>query len=447
MAYLEAAAPWWRTAPAESATILLPSGTHPAATDALTGSRTAFYALVAFTVILLLAPQAWLPVLQVFRIALVAAAVAAAAHVLERTAHRKAITPFSPEIALAFALVAWAVITLPLSIWPGGSIHLLVDNYLKAIAFFWLLGSIVTSTARLKGLAWTLSLCALPLAGTAVRNYLLGEDLLSTGVAGFYRIAGYEGGSGLTGNPNDLALMLNLIIPITGALALIERGLKRFVLLGTLGLSVAAVFMTFSRAGFLTLAAIFVMGLAVLLRRRAPGAAFGLLLLALLVPPFLPNGYVERLTTITNIEADRTGSAQGRLSDFLVAGEVILKHPVTGVGAGQDLIALNQERGAETWVSVHNAYLQYGVDLGIPGVLLFLWLHFLCLRVARQVERRAGRDPATQPLAHLASGIQVSLVAFFVAAMFHPVAYQFYFFTIGGLAVGLRHACRVEVAR
>ena len=42
----------------------------------------------------------------------------------------------------------------------------------------------------------------------------------------------------------------------------------------------------------------------------------------------------------------------------------------------------------------------------------------------------------------LAAGLQVSLAAFFVAAMFHPIAYQFYFFTIGGLAVALKHTAR-----
>ena len=28
--------------------------------------------------------------------------------------------------------------------------------------------------------------------------------------------------------------------------------------------------------------------------------------------------------------------------------------------------------------------------------------------------------------------------------MFHPIAYQFYFFTVAGLAVALKNACRAE---
>jgi O-antigen ligase len=206
---------------------------------------------------------------------------------------------------------------------------------------------------------------------------------------------------------------------------------------------VAAVILTFSRAGFLTLAASFVMFFAVLVRRKAPGAAVGLLLLALCVPPLLPDGYMARLSTITNIETDRTGSAQGRWRDTKIAAGVVAKNPIIGVGIGQDVLAMNEER-ADTWRRVHNAYLQYGVDLGIPGMLLFVWLHVLCFRTARAVENRAAGNPAYRDLALLAAGVQVSLVAFAVAAMFHPIAYQFYFFSIAGLAVALRNTWHTE---
>jgi probable O-glycosylation ligase (exosortase A-associated) len=408
------------------------------------GSRVAFIALISFTVILLLSPQEWVPGLRVFRIALLAAGLAIVAHLIERTIHRQPVAAFSPELAIALALVGWAVLTVPLSSWPGGSVRVLVDHYLKAVAFFWLIGAVVTTTNRLRVLAWTLVLCAIPLAATGISHYVSGEHL-STGVRGFYRITGYTGGSGLTGNPNDLALMLNLILPIAGALIFITRGALRAVAVAALLLCVAAVILTFSRAGFLTLAASFVMFMAVLMRRKAPGGAVGLLLLAVCVPPLLPDGYVARLGTITNIETDATGSAQGRWRDTKVAAGVVARNPLIGVGIGQDVLAMNDERG-DTWRRVHNAYLQYGVDLGIPGLLLFVWLHVRSFRTAHAVERRAAGSTAHRDLALLAAGVQVSLVAFAVAAMFHPIAYQFYFFSIAGLAVALGHTCRAEIA-
>jgi probable O-glycosylation ligase (exosortase A-associated) len=430
---------WWRRAPVSAAA----AATRPLVAVE-TGGRAAFYALVAFTVILLVSPQTWFPVLKIFRIALLAAGVAMAAHVVERTARRQPITPLSPEIGIALALVGWAMLTLPMSVWPGGSVRVMSDHFLKAIAFFWLLGAIVNTSDRLRLMAWTLTLCAIPLAATGVANYL-GGATLSTGVRGFTRIAGY--GGVLTENPNDLALMLNLIIPISGSLVLGERGIRRLIVLGIMALSAAAVVLTFSRAGFLTLAATFVLFLGMLVRQKSAGVAIVLLIIGVAAPTMLPSGYIDRLATITNIEQDRTGSAQGRWNDTKVALSVIGKSPIVGAGIGQDLLVMNEARGEDEWTSVHNAYLQYGVDLGVLGLLLFAWLHLTCLRAARAVDRRASVDPSVRELQPLACGLQISLVAFGVAAMFHPIAYQFYFFSVAGLAVALRNTCRLMIAR
>lgn len=430
---------WWRPAAAQPRVAGIQAVTAPRSTMA-------FGALVAFTTILLLSPQSWFPLLGSLRIAFLAAGIAIAAHLFDRMTHAKDAPPMPGEVLVAVTLVAWATLTLPLSYWPAGSVAVLTDHYLKAIAFFWLIGTLATTPDRLRTLAWTLVLCSIPLAVTGLKNFVVGETL-STGVAGFTRIYGYAGGSGLTGNPNDLALMLNLIIPIAGALAWTSRKpAHRMVALAALLLSMGAVVVTFSRAGFLTLAASALMFMVVLIRRRSAGAAIGLLVLALGALPLLPEGYVDRLSTITNMEADRTGSATGRWEDSKVAVGVVAQNAIIGVGIGQDILAMNQERGA-TWRQVHNAYLQYGVDLGIPGLLLFVWLHVMCFRSARAVERRAARDPAFRDIGFLAAGVQVSLVAFGVAALFHPIAYQFYFFSVAGLAVALKTTCRAEIAR
>jgi len=423
--------PWWQTRTSSPALALAPQG-----------SSVAFGALVAFTAILLLSPQAWFPILKAFRIAFLAAGLAIAAHVVERTAHRRSITQLSPEIGIALTLVCWSILTLPLSVWPGGSVRILTDYYLKAIAFFWLLGTIVTTTDRLRTMAWTLTLCAIPLAATGIFNYVAGE-FLSTGVRGFYRISGYMGV--LTANPNDLALMLNLIIPLTGALVVGGRGVKRLFAIAVMLLCVAAVILTFSRAGFLTLGAMFILLLGMLVTRRRTGIAAALLLLALCAYPLVPDGYMTRISTITNITEDVTGSAQGRWRDAKVAAGLVAKHPVVGAGIGQDILVMNDERGIDTWRRVHNAYLQYGVDLGLPGLLMFVWLHLTCYRTARAVEQRAAAVPSLRDLQPLATGVKMSLVAFGVAAMFHPIAYQFYFFSVAGLAVALRNTYRTAI--
>ena len=50
-------------------------------------------------------------------------------------------------------------------------------------------------------------------------------------------------------------------------------------------------------------------------------------------------------------------------------------------------------------------------------------------------------------IGYLVGGQTGMIVAFLVAAMFHPIAYQFYFFSIAGLAVALKNTYRAEMAR
>jgi O-antigen ligase len=204
--------------------------------------------------------------------------------------------------------------------------------------------------------------------------------------------------------------------------------------------------LTFSRAGFLTLGATVILFVAMLVTHRRLTLAAAVLLLALCAWPLLPNGYASRISTITNITEDATGSAQGRWRDTKVAAELVAKNLIVGAGIGQDILVMNDERGIDTWRRVHNAYLQYGVDLGLPGLLLFAWLHVTCYRTARAVEKRASAVAAVRKLQPLAAGVKISLLAFGVAAMFHPIAYQFYFFSIAGLAVALRNTYLAALA-
>ena len=200
-----------------------------------------------------------------------------------------------------------------------------------------------------------------------------------------------------------------------------------------------AVILTFSRAGFLTLAATSILFALWLLRHRAPGKAAVLLLAGLCAIPFLPQGYADRLSTITDIEADQTGSATGRWRDYQMALGVIARNPILGAGIGQDVLAMNQSRG-DDWVSVHNAFLEYAVDLGLPGA------GALHLAVRRLFPQRAGRSSALGPRSRPATSLiwrracRSRSSRFAVAAFFHPIAYQFYFFAIGGLAVALKRA-------
>jgi O-antigen ligase len=242
----------------------------------------------------------------------------------------------------------------------------------------------------------------------------------------------------MTGNPNDLALTLNLVLPLTVALLfLTKRPLWRAVLIAIIMLDVAVIVLTFSRGGFLTLTLSAAIVLWRITRRVGPKYALAAVGLLLVLAPFVPSSYYARLATITDVEADETNSAEVRQQDLVVAIGYIARHPLIGSGIGTNDLAMNAERGA-SWAAVHNAYLQVGMELGLPGLILYVAIVAGTLKAVGRIVRRTRGDAAQRELFWLASGLQVSLIAFVFAAMLHPAAYNFYFYYFGGLALAAR---------
>jgi O-antigen ligase len=153
----------------------------------------------------------------------------------------------------------------------------------------------------------------------------------------------------------------------------------------------------------------------------------------------VPETYVDRLATVTDIESDPTNSSQTRWRDMVAAAHFVTQHPIIGAGIGMDVLALNEVRGAR-WKQVHNVYLEYAVDLGLPGAVLFIMLLYSVFKAARSSLRRLAHKDELRDLFLLAEALQVSLIAFAVASFFHPVAYHFYFYYIAGLALAVRSA-------
>jgi O-antigen ligase len=221
-----------------------------------------------------------------------------------------------------------------------------------------------------------------------------------------------------------------------GLLLATRTGIPRLVLAGVVILDVGAVIATFSRSGFLTLAATLLIYLWRMVRRPQRGWAVVAIALMLLALPFLPAGYTRRIATIGDTKSDETGSSEQRWNTMTAAVALIQKNPLIGAGLGMDELALNAERGSE-WVHVHNVYLQYGVDLGLPGLIVFVWLLVLCLRAVRTPSLPSASLPGGAETYYLAEGIRMGLVAFMVGAVFEPVAYNFYFYFWGGLALAV----------
>ena len=115
---------------------------------------------MTFTFIIIIAPQTFFPGLASFRIALLTAAVAIITYSVDRYANHQPLTLWGREMRVTACLVGWAVLTIPFSYWPGGSVALLLDQYYKTLVIFWLLSNVVNTLRRLRLIMWGLSLMA-----------------------------------------------------------------------------------------------------------------------------------------------------------------------------------------------------------------------------------------------------------------------------------------------
>src|SRR6267378_2567499 len=130
---------WWQ----EDAACAASRWSEPSdeAQDGPADSPVSFYLLMGFTFIFLVAPQRFIPALAQVRIALLTAVGAVTVHLVNRFVHRRPLLVLTRELRIVAALAGWAIVTVPFSYWPGGSVEVLVSHYLKNITVFWLISA------------------------------------------------------------------------------------------------------------------------------------------------------------------------------------------------------------------------------------------------------------------------------------------------------------------
>ncbi|MCA1816658.1 MAG: O-antigen ligase family protein [Acidobacteria bacterium] len=287
------------------------------------------------------------------------------------------------EVKLAAALCVLALASVPLAINRGEAWDTWVD-YLKVVLMFVVMVNVMRTEKRLRWLVLLLLAASVFLSLGAISDYRAGR--FNTGGD---RIAGAVGG--MFGNPNDLAMHLATMIPLAFTMSLTARPLKKIIYLAAALLMAAAIIFTFSRGGFLGLAAAaLVLAWKLGRRHRAAVVVVSIVAVASFVL-FMPSEYSDRLTTIVDTARDVTGSAGAREQILIVSLSNIVRHPLFGVGMGNfHIVSLHEQ------VS-HNAYTQVGAELGVPAMLAYLLFLLAPWRRLRRVERetlplRRSRD-------------------------------------------------------
>lgn len=235
---------------------------------------------------------------------------------------------------------------------------------------------------------------------------------------------------------NGYALAINMALPMMAAasatleapipgLALVRRGF-----LIAIPLSVITIIGTMSRGGLLGLATLAIV--ASLLQRRPVAWLSGMALAGGLFLAFAPKpeGYAERMQTITTYEEVGEGSALSRLHFWKVAVEMAKANPL-GVGlraydkAYDDHDFANGYYGRQR--SVHSSHMQVLSELGYAGfalwVLAFVYATWICLRIRIAAAKLQGlTDEERKYYITMATAFAASMVAFVVGGTFLAVA-------------------------
>jgi O-antigen ligase len=402
--------------------------------------KAAFAGLFVFTFLLYARPQEMFS--EFFGsfplVKLVAGATLLAYCVAKLTASER-FTIWPLELTMLAIVVFLGLAFTPIAASPQDSLTVLMDTYLKVVLIFVLMINLLDSQERLQALIKLSVVCGSVLAVFAISSYVNGNFLIQSKQS-IGRVAGIV--QGMFGNPNDLALSLNLLLPFAVILALSSRGMKRALYFICAALLTVGVIVTFSRGGFLGLIAAGGVLLWKLSKRNRALAILALLVASVFFLVVMPAGYSNRLTTIFSIEDDPTGSAQARRELLNRGVQVASNHLVIGVGMGNFHIYSIREQVA------HNAYLEIAAELGVTGLIAYLILIFAPLRSLRRIERETrkprggalikGRDAPQQETYYYSVALQAALIAYLINSFFGSVEYQWHVYYLAAYTIALR---------
>src|SRR5215813_966117 len=145
--------------------------------------------LLAFTAVLLLRPQDHLPALEPLHLAEIFALVGILPMLVHRFSHPKPGFRINLETVALIVFSGIMLATVPFSVWPGGSMDVIVNSYFKIVIVFVLMMNVLNTTERLGRLMWLIVVCTGVIAGWSIFDYLRGYNLVEDG-----RLAGAVGG-------------------------------------------------------------------------------------------------------------------------------------------------------------------------------------------------------------------------------------------------------------
>ena len=222
-----------------------PASVSPHRLPVARGQRAAYAGLILFTVLLYLRPNELLPI-GTFPIVKIITIATLAVFFIERLGEGGPVSIMPRPFKYLLAMAGLAIMSIPLGLDPAASFNGFTDLFLKILLVFLLTINVVTSFRRLRLLMEVTVLCATIVGLLTLSQYAEGKNLVED-----FRAAGALGA--FFGNPNDLALAMNVLLPIAVGLGLSRpHPFPKILYLVCAAVLAMTTMVTYSRAGFLT---------------------------------------------------------------------------------------------------------------------------------------------------------------------------------------------------
>jgi O-antigen ligase len=342
-------------------------------------------------------------------------------------------------------LTVLMLLAIPFGIWRGGSVAVVQVYWVRSLIVFVSVAAAVSTFAQFRKLLITFTVAIVCLS---VYSLTQGSS--------FQGRIGME--SGFFSNPNDLAAILMMAVPIcAGVGRLLQSVMLKTVLLGSTAFLWATFFRTGSRGGFIAMVVVCaLLFLHTSIAGKMRMLIVGILLVAVAVV-YLPSSTLKRFLVLSDSirlvdfeqgeeDAYTATSSESRLEMAKQGVIFTLQNPILGLGAGNFRIAstdLFKSKGMYSpWTDVHNTYLQVSSENGIPALLCYFALLVGALRRMSRFYRlyRGATYPENQWIADAAWYLRLAIISYMVSAAFGNYAYQYHMPVLMGLTIALTTA-------
>ena len=372
-------------------------------------TKMGFFWLSAFFVVYCARPEDWFPGLKYLPCAKITAILAmwGLFTALGRTKRTFKDVPKEGKLLLLLIVIMFVGAFLS-PIWKGGAVNHTID-FAKVWIAWMITFMLITTFERLRQI---IQIQAASVAVICAISIIKGHNQP--------RLEGVIGG--IYSNPNDLAFAVVLTLPFALAFLVTSKGAVKKVLwaLGML-IMLAALFLTASRAGFVTL---LISGTVTMwhfgIKGKRPGLIAGVVLSAVVLLALAGGKLSDRFEALSGdstTDASAYGSYRDRMYLMERALEGIENYPIFGIGNN------NFMTYSLIWHEVHMTYLQIAVEGGIPCMVIYL-MFFRCGFKNLKIMLKA-KDLDEHTILFVGA-LHSSLIGFAVGACFAPEAYQFF---------------------